>query len=268
MGGTWNSSTPVGPLGPPCKLPRPLSDFDPSQCSSTLENDPFGCNIYYGENPTCQDLQDAFVNTCIRRSCYDDIAFIRAIVDYVKDNYCLDVNSVHMSGSSNGGMLAYSSLNKLNDIVATFGIIAASPILGFPDDIPLDPPVSIIDFHGLEDTTFPYDLDSDGAMGTGPYNTVLTPWDFYVFQKPNVVQAYNGKMNCGSPTVYPTDMDNDQDWDGWKCHILPNCQEGNEFVTCTGNYDHGPPYDDYGGAPSRIIWDFMKRHARNGNKKK
>ena len=261
IGGGWNVSTTNGPLGPVCQLPRPVNDSGSLNCSI---NGMESCDIYYGEETSCQDR---YQNSCDFKSCYDEEAFIRAIVRYVSDNYCLDVDRVHMTGSSNGGMLAYSSLNRLNDIIASFGIVAASPILGFPDDIPLDPPVSIIDFHGLQDTTFPYDLDSDGVKGTGPYNSVLTQWNFYVLQKQQVLQGYNSKMNCGSPKIYPTDMDDSAGWDGWKCHILPNCNEGKEFVTCTGNYDHGPPYDDYGRAPSEIMWDFMKRHARNENKK-
>ena len=68
--------------------------------------------MYFGEDASCQDIQYIYTNSCLRRSCYDDIAFIRGIVDYVGDNYCLDADSVHMTGSSNGGMLTWSSLNR------------------------------------------------------------------------------------------------------------------------------------------------------------
>jgi len=269
MGGTWNSSTPDGPFGPPCKLPRTL-DFDSSQCN-LLENDIYGCNIYFGENASCQDIQDIYTNTCLQRSCYDDIAFVRAIVNYVDNQYCLDADSVHMSGSSNGGMLAWTSINKLNDIVASFGIVAASPVLGFPDEVPLDPPVSIIDLHGLQDKTFPYGLGYAGSEETGPKNSVLTPWGFYVLQKKQIFRAFKRKMGCSAPQVYPTDRDDARNWDGWGCKVLSNCRGGNEFVSCTGNYEHGPPYrgiardSDY---HNKIIWDFMKRHARGGDKRR
>ena len=257
--GYWNSSKTDGPLGPPCKLPRPLSEFDGSTCSNVNS-----CDIYYGQETTCQDR---YQFTCERRGCYDEEAFIRAIVDYVGDNYCLNANSVHMTGSSNGGMLTYSSLNKLNDIVATFGIVAASPILGFPDNIPLDPPVSIIDFHGLYDTTFPYSLTIPVPGEKGPYNSVLTPWHFYVMQKQNVLRFYKQRMGCTSVRAYPTMMDNAVGWDNWSCYMLTDCLGGNEFVACTGNYGHGPPYKDLSNSfmHNKIMWDFMKRHARDGN---
>ena len=67
----------------------------------------------------------------------------------MRNHYCVDLGSVHMSGSSNGGMLTYSALSQLNDVIASAGINCASPILGF-GEVPLDPPVSIIDFHGLQ----------------------------------------------------------------------------------------------------------------------
>ena len=222
------------------------------------------CDIYYGEETTCQDR---YLNTCDFRGCYDEEAFIRAIVDYVGNNYCLDANSVHMTGSSNGGMLAYSSLNKLNDIVASFGIVAASPILGFPDNIPRDPPVSIIDFHGLQDETFPYSLTIPGPGEKGPYNTVLTPWHFYVIQKRSVLRFYKRKMGCTSVKKYSTEMDNAEGWDGWSCYVLSKCLGGNEFVACTGNYGHGAPFKDLPTSymHNQIMWDFMKKHARTGN---
>ena len=227
--------------------------------------------MYFGEDASCQDIQDIYTNSCLRRSCYDDIAFIRAIVDYVGDNYCLDADSVHMTGSSNGGMFTWSSLNKLNDIIASFGTVAASPVLGFPDEIPLDPPVSIIDMHGLQDYTFPYGLGYAGSTETGPYNSVLTPWGFYVLQKQEIFRAYKRKMGCSAPAVYPTDRDNARKWDGWQCEVLSNCRGGKEFVSCTGNYGHGPPYRGIArdsNYHNKIMWDFMKRQTRSGDKRK
>ena len=74
------------------------------------------------------------------RNCYDDTAFARAIYDYVRSHYCVDIDSVHMSGSSNGGMFAYANTDKLNDIIASFGTVVADPVLGYPKSPPLDPP--------------------------------------------------------------------------------------------------------------------------------
>ena len=104
------------------------------------------CMKFYG-NSTCLDV---YQNTCDVHNCYDEESFIRAIVAYVDENYCLDRNNVHMAGTSKGGFLAYSSVDKLNDIFATIAPIASVPSLGFPARFPHHNPVSIIDFHGLQ----------------------------------------------------------------------------------------------------------------------
>ena len=89
------------------------------------------------------------------------------MLDYVKENYCVDGDSVHMTGFSNGGMFLYYAASRLNDVVASIGPMAGSPPLGF-GDVPLDPPVSVIDYHGLLDTRIPYHVGSPSSMGEGP----------------------------------------------------------------------------------------------------
>ena len=86
-----SSSRTDGPLGPPCVLPRPESD--PTHC--------------YESCGSCDP-----VNSCDWTACYDDINFVRAMVDYVRDNYCLDTKSVHLTGYSNGGMFSYYAASR------------------------------------------------------------------------------------------------------------------------------------------------------------
>ena len=95
---SWNCSRTDGPLGPPCVLPRP-DDF--VQCYETC--------------PECDT-----VNSCDFTACLDDIAFVRAVVDHVRDNYCLDADSVHLTGISNGGMFSYYAASKLSNIIARY----------------------------------------------------------------------------------------------------------------------------------------------------
>ncbi len=52
------------------------------------------------------------VNSCDWTACYDDESFVRAVVDYVDDNYCLDRDSVHLTGISNGGMFSYYAASR------------------------------------------------------------------------------------------------------------------------------------------------------------
>ena len=124
--------------------------------------------------------------SCDFSACYDDLEFTKRVVNDVSKMYCIDEDSIHMSGISNGGMfmyyagtyvtqkLYYFSCNQvtivcvceildfisaaeMSDIIASIAPISGSPFLGF-DHIPHSP-VSVIDFHGTDDETIPYDLN-------------------------------------------------------------------------------------------------------------
>ena len=45
--------------------------------------------------------------SCDWTACYDDIEFTRAVINDVSQKYCIDMDSIHMSGLSNGGMFMY-----------------------------------------------------------------------------------------------------------------------------------------------------------------
>ena len=84
-----------GPLGAPCVLPRPTGRH--THCyESCGQCDP--------------------INSCDWTACYDDIVFVRELVSFVDENYCLDTNSIHLTGYSNGGMFSYYAASLLNDI--------------------------------------------------------------------------------------------------------------------------------------------------------
>ena len=78
---------------------------------------------------------------------------------------------------------------RLNDIVASIAPNAASPLLGF-GDVPLDPPVSVIDFHGFSDYLVPYDTEAIFAMGEGPHDSVVSTLYYYFEQGPDSVETF------------------------------------------------------------------------------
>ena len=51
--------------------------------------------------------------SCDWTSCHDDITYTRAIVDTVAAAWCLDLDSVHLAGVSNGGIFAYYAMSRL-----------------------------------------------------------------------------------------------------------------------------------------------------------
>ena len=55
-----------------------------------------------------------------------------------------------MQGYSLGGMLVYYAASQLSDVMASVAVNSASPLIGF-GEVPLDSPISLIDFHGFSD---------------------------------------------------------------------------------------------------------------------
>ena len=56
-------------------------------------------NECYYSCPLCDEL-----TSCDWTTCYDDIGFIDYVINHVADYWCIDMNQIHLSGISNGGM--------------------------------------------------------------------------------------------------------------------------------------------------------------------
>ena len=61
----------------------------------------------YDSCPHCDPMA-----SCDWTSCHDDITYTRAIVDTVAAAWCLDLDSVHLAGVSNGGIFAYYAMSR------------------------------------------------------------------------------------------------------------------------------------------------------------
>ena len=55
-----------------------------------------------------------------------------------------------VQGFSLGGMFVHYAASQLSDVVASIAVNSASPLIGF-GEVPLDAPLSLIDFHGFAD---------------------------------------------------------------------------------------------------------------------
>ena len=106
---------------------------------------------------------------------------------------------------------------------------AASPMIGH-GVAPLEPPVSLIDFHGQRDKIIPFDADKLGSkaraliseikiiintvkescqnlcscQGKGPHNSLISSNYYYYEQKPDTIARWVEQMGCGGPEKYPT----------------------------------------------------------------
>ena len=225
-----------GPLGPPCEIGHHTDYPHYSSCGSN-------------------DVE----HSCDWSSCHDDVAFTETLLYEVTSNFCVDLDHIHMSGVSNGGMFIYTrAFAAFTSALASVGPVCGSPMRGF-NPMP-DSPINIIDMHGLNDRIIPYSVDGPDNLGAGPDGTVIASDGFYYHTKMDHLMAIMSSMNCNSePQPYPTHMDGDL---GWTCSQWGGCDEGKEVVHCHGKYDHDYPFHNRYIEGVMIIWDFMKSHAK------
>jgi polyhydroxybutyrate depolymerase len=92
----------------------------------------------------------------------DDIGFLRDLIDKMTNEYNINQSRIYITGFSNGGYMSYSVGAYLSDIIAAIAPVAG--VIGFRDteDEPFyycpipDYPVSVIAFHGTNDSLVPY----------------------------------------------------------------------------------------------------------------
>ncbi|KAK6528512.1 hypothetical protein TWF281_009753 [Arthrobotrys megalospora] len=110
-----------------------------------------------------------------------DLKFMSDLLDYLRNNYCVDNEKVYATGISNGG----GFINRIacDPVVgANFAAFApdAGAYTGFErgGDATCNPyktPIPIISFHGTNDTTVPYD-GRNGTIATPPIEYWLQGW--------------------------------------------------------------------------------------------
>ena len=229
-----------GPLGLTCD-PSLHSDYP---CYASCD---FSGDCSYNEN------------ACTFTSCHDDIEYTQRVLYDILDRWCVDTDQIHMSGASNGGMFIYSkALESLAGTLASVGPVCGAPLLGF-NPMP-DTPVSIIDFHGLDDDTIPWSPEVAGNLGAGPHNTVEATDGWYYHIKMEHLKQIITHMNCNPEAQeYPTHMDGT---DGWVCQLWSGCDAGKEVVQCNANYGHDYPFSSSYIDGVQILWNFMKAHPK------
>ena len=78
-------------------------------CDTNREN--WGNIECYYSCPLCNPE-----NSCDWTSCYDDLGFLEhVIMEEIAANWCVDLDHLHLSGISNGGMFAYYVASTATD---------------------------------------------------------------------------------------------------------------------------------------------------------
>jgi len=215
----------------------------------------------YGENEchaSCSEWCNPGYGCTAGTTCYNDLAFVEQLILNIMENYCIDLDHIHISGYSNGGTFTYRMFSYSNLRLGASGSVSGAPFIG-AGEVP-QPPRSMIDFHGLDDWTVPRLYDH--SPGEGPMGQVRTimSWDaLYYYYKPDYLNLVADTYNCADWTPYTTPMDG---VDGWECLVRRGCDQDTEIVMCSGDYGHTYPFSqsEVKVNAAKILWSFFSEN--------
>jgi polyhydroxybutyrate depolymerase len=114
----------------------------------------------------------------------DDIGFISRLIDTLASNYAIDLNRVYSVGMSNGGYMSYELACELGHKITAVGSVTGSMAINRPLTCNPIKPTPIIQIHGTQDPTVPYN-------GNATSTSI-----------PNLINYWVGHNNCNAtPTV-------------------------------------------------------------------
>lgn len=162
----------------------------------------------------------------------DDIGFVNAMIDDIQGAGCIDAKRVYATGMSNGGYMSHLLGCKLADRIAAIAPVAG--VLGIlAAECQPSRPISVIHFHGTEDTLVSYDA---GFVSV-----------------PDTFAGWAERNGCtGSPTQ--TFMNG-----ATTCDTYDSCDAGVSVTLCTsvgeGHCWPGQTLCPFGAATTDIIAD-------------
>ncbi len=187
----------------------------------------------------------------------DDVGFMRALVDRLEANACVDRRRVYATGISNGAILTYRLACDLADRIRAIG-----PVAGTDMTTACAParPVPVMHIHGSDDVNVPF----DGGFGCGLAGVPFT-------SVPETMARAVGRNACvGAPFVYLAEGDG-------TCTRQGYCPLGADVDLCIiaggGHVWPGgtPPllpgigsclfgYQSQTFLATRVLWDFFALH--------
>jgi len=140
-----------------------ISQMDPvSDAHGFIVVYPQGISNSWNAGSCCGSAQSSSV---------DDVAFVKALLDALEAEYCVDKKRTFSVGFSNGGMLSHRLACELSDRIAAIGPVAGTMAI---DACNPSRPVPVLHFHGTSDFVVPY--NGGGASGADSVEATIAGW--------------------------------------------------------------------------------------------
>ncbi len=102
----------------------------------------------------------------------DDIGFLSSLIDYLGNEYNIDLNRVYSTGMSNGGYMSYTLACQLSDKIAAIASVTGSMYLNQEFFCNPEHPIPVMQIHGTMDVTVPY----IGSINSESIDDVISYW--------------------------------------------------------------------------------------------
>ncbi len=187
----------------------------------------------------------------------DDVEFTRKILDDLATRVDVDAKRIFATGMSNGAIMVYRLAAELSDRIAAIAPVGGPMGIESPNP---GRPVSVIHFHGTDDTFAPY------AGGKG--RRLFKP-DFYSVG--HSIRAWVEVNGCGREPVVAQLPDTFEDGTSVTRKTYGPGKDGAEvtLIEIAGGGHTWPgrePHRRFLGRSTRdisandLMWDFFKRH--------
>jgi poly(3-hydroxybutyrate) depolymerase len=191
---------------------------------------PDGVDGYWNVDDTCCGTAGA--------EKIDDVGFIRAMIDEIHTQHCVDPSRIYVSGFSNGGGLTHRMGCDAADVIA-----AVAPVDTDLRTSPCNParPISMLEVRGLADSLEPYAGGIVGPEG-GQYNSPGAQGSLKLWADIN--------QCTGAATALRQ-----------YCEGYTECAEGVETDLCSlPGVDHGSYGNSLNFDIASVAWEMFQRH--------
>jgi polyhydroxybutyrate depolymerase len=97
-----------------------------------------------------------FWNAGLSTGLVNDVAFISDLIDHIRSQFTIDVNSVYSCGMSNGGFMSHTLACSLNNKIAAIASVTGSMFVTQYGTCVPGRVVPVMQIHGTADNTVPY----------------------------------------------------------------------------------------------------------------
>jgi polyhydroxybutyrate depolymerase len=165
----------------------------------------------------------------------DDVAFVRAIIQTLQTEACIDAKRVYASGCSNGGGMSYKLACDAADVITGVAPVDFDCVDGAGcGDCSPSRPVPVVQFRGTNDTLVPY--EGSGAFSGARAN--FSNW---------------GEINMCAGAAQSLAQHAG-------CETYPMCSAAAETILCT--VQNGTHCGSYGSFMiAEVAWDVLQHHA-------